>query len=312
MRTLPLNVLKRSVPGAGERAAFAEGSASAVNGLEEPSSARTERRLLFRSSSGKSDCRWPLKESNETEPLAVSGTRSLTLPLKVSTSTRCASCHVRESISMPPLKLCALMGPLMSSRRIRDENPCTLWLPSRPWAESAALNTSASRLVRFGTLMSRSVSTTRLWRAHFQFESFSLAFTTSVDPSRRTSSSMWSSTSRAAWRAASIETSSRSVPVIVTRPEKFFTRSVPPGANATVRLTCSVSVLAAYITHALEATAIASSAFRMLPLTDLGESGFKPAGVDGHPDHRVHPHRIEGRDFLARGDAAGRGDPPGR
>ena len=42
-------------------------------------------------------------------------------------------------------------------------------------------------------------------------------------------------------RTASMTTSGRSDAEMVTRPEKFFSRSVPPGCSGMVRLTCSVS-----------------------------------------------------------------------
>ena len=65
---------------------------------------------------------------------------------------------------------------------------------------------------------------------------------------------------------------------IVTRPEKFFSFSVPPGDSGAVRLTRSVSRSAASMTTQADErrrTGRARAAYRMEPWTGIGISEFR-------------------------------------
>ena len=92
------------------------------------------------------------------------------------------------------------------------------------------------------------------------------------------SSLMRSSRERVARRTASIDHFGRSEAVMVTRPEKFLSRSVPPGSSGMVRLTCSVSSNtrgAAWAGAASARTAKAAARVRMVSLTGTGRETFE-------------------------------------
>ena len=142
-----------------------------------------------------------------------------------------------------PLKVCARTEPETSFSTSGEENPCTLCGPSTPVTLTGELKTSRSSCVRRGTLMSKSVSTTLLplAKSHHERSRWLASTTTTFEPEVWMSSLMRSSCAAAARRTASITTSDRSDAVMVTRPEKFLSRSVPPGSIGSVRLMCSVS-----------------------------------------------------------------------
>src|SRR5215831_17682012 len=133
------------------------------------------------------------------------------------------------------------------------------------------------------------------------------------------SSLMRSRRSRVARRTASITTSGRSDAMIVTRPEKFLSRSVPPGCMGSVRLTCSVSSNTPGVARAGVAsasTAKAAARVRMDRWTGKGRRRFRAEGsglkvqrarVDRHADDGVDAERVEVVDFLAGSNAAGCG-----
>src|SRR5436190_22204418 len=267
--TLPLKVLKRSVPP-----------------LPPPSSALSERRLELCSVRGISELSRPLKELKETLPRADSGTWSSTLTLKVSTSIVWSGSHDFARIRTDPLKVCALTEPVTSFRLTREEKPWILCDPSTPSTITRALNTEGTRLVRRGTLMSKSVSTTLFPSVNqCQERSGRLAFTTTtLEPSLWTSSLMRSRRSRVPRRTASTTTSGRSDVVTVTRPEKLLSRSVPPGSILIVRLMCSVSSNAAVTDSVASArTPKASTYFRMGALTGSLAETFKGQAISHQP-----------------------------
>src|SRR6185436_6450021 len=110
---------------------------------------------------------------------------------------------------------------------------------------------------------------------------------------------------------------------MVTRPEKFLSRSVPPGSILSVLLTCSVSSATARTAGALSASrAKASKYLRMGAWTEEEVLGFyssnvlrfwvQGAGIDRHPDDRVDAEGVELVDFALGGDAAGSCQAAGR
>src|SRR5438093_8159724 len=149
------------------------------------------------------------------------------------------------------------------------------------------------------------------------------------------------SRSRGARRTALTTTSAASVPVIVTRPEKLLSTSLPPGSSFRVRETFSVSSYQRCAADGEEEAASAQIAkakkyVRMVPLTRAaGQTfvrnpqsairnpqslvpqppsprarrvGIKRAAVDCHSDDRVDADRVEIVDFFLCRDAAGGGD----
>src|SRR5258708_23691612 len=116
---------------------------------------------------------------------------------------------------------------------------------------------------------------------------------------------------------------------MVTRPEKFLRRRVPPGSIWIVRVTCSVSSKsrgAASAGIASARTAKAAAMVRMVPWTGKALEGFGVQGsrfvrsgfrvqrarVNRHADDRVDAESVEVVDLFLRGDAAGGGDAAGR
>src|SRR6266496_1159541 len=131
-----------------------------------------------------------------------------------------------------------------------------------------------------------------------------------------------SSDQRSPRRTASMATSVRSLAVTLTRPEKFLTRSVPPGASFSVRVTCSVSVFDAMsdgVTSARTAQP-ARAWFRMGCLTESRLETFdarnlvvqtEGPGVNRHSYDGVDPEGVQPIDFLLSRDTAGGGHPSG-
>src|SRR5262249_13651373 len=236
--------------------------------------------------------------------------------------------HVFARTMIGPLKVWARTGPTTSCNVVRDENPLSFCERSTPSTLSDALKTLRSMFVRVGTLMSKSVSTTVLPVNMNQERSRRFASTTTVcAPSVWMSSVMRFRRSRGARRTASTTTSDRLAAVMVTRPEKLLSRSVPPGSSGSVRLACSVSSsqrcapIAADPASAQRAKAKRS--FRMTTWTRSRARTFafgalfldfrvvhaQRAGVDGHADDSVDAERVEIVDFLLRRDASGRRHP---
>src|SRR5262245_1110042 len=149
---------------------------------------------------------------------------------------------------------------------------------------------------------------------------------------------MRASRSRLARRTASTTTSAPSNAVMVTRPEKLLSRSVPPGSSATFRVTCSVSANARPEWRPTSARAARTkAAVRIGRWTErvplgllrcsleaslfvLGASLFvleaslfvlrstfevQRSRVDGHADDGVDAEGVEVVDLILCGDPAG-------
>src|SRR6266536_3421295 len=98
---------------------------------------------------------------------------------------------------------------------------------------------------------------------------------------------------------------------MVTRPEKLFNRSVPPGDSFSVFDTLSVSSNAARVGTVRATTAAAATTrqrFRMGGWTRSRVLGFtgsrfrrlriERAGIDRHSDHRIDAEGVELVDLL--------------